>query len=264
MADTVSSLSQKMLSFVLELEDLTQESKETFGVSQAAETSSIGKKHRQAPVLNPRSYETLGLEERLNGGYKVKFRTGTKLITIFRFLLAKSVYDAEDGLRLDEYLALMEAYLRLREARDPTFLEKYGEWLITIQPFIASLAEVKTFPLLPKKRSPELERALSPLLPSASAYFGYKRNPTIRQGFVISVRNPFIPPSKLPPPRFIGVGYKDKGTRRDPAKDGSPRWQDVAGRIPTSDRPVLETQDLRWTPSLKKEEAGKLLREILE
>lgn len=28
--------------------------------------------------------------------------------------------------------------------------------------------------------------------------------------------------------KYIGVGYKDKGARRDPAKDGSPAWQEVA------------------------------------
>jgi hypothetical protein len=195
------------------------------------------------PSLNPRSYESLKWEERLRGGYKVKFRTGTKLITIFRFLVAKAVYDTEDGLRLDEYLALMESYLRLRTHPDPTFNAKYGEWLITIQPFIASLAEVKIYPLVPKKRSPELERALSPLLPSPSAYHGYKGNPQIRDSFRLIVRNPFVTPAKLPPPRFIGVGYKDKGHRRDPALDGTPRWQDIAGRIPTTDTPQMETSD---------------------
>jgi len=28
--------------------------------------------------------------------------------------------------------------------------------------------------------------------------------------------------------KHIGVGYKDKGARRDPSKDGSPSWQEVA------------------------------------
>jgi hypothetical protein len=197
------------------------------------------------------------------GGYKVKFRSGQKLITIFRFLLAKVVYDTEDGLRLDEYLALMEAYLRLRTHKDPTFLEKYGEWLITIQPFIASLAEVKVYPLVPKKRSPELERVLAPLLPGPSAYYGYKGNPSIRQGFTITVRNPFIPPAKLPPPRFIGVGYKDKGTRRNTAVDGSPRWQDVASKIPTSETPTFESSGFDWQPSHTKKEVTELLQDVL-
>lgn len=32
----------------------------------------------------------------------------------------------------------------------------------------------------------------------------------------------------IPPKPYIGVGYKDKGTRRDTAQDGSPSWQEVA------------------------------------
>lgn len=216
------------------------------------------------PSSNPRSYESLKWEERLRGGYKVKFRTGTKLITIFRFLLAKVVYDTQDGLRLDEYLALMEAYLRLRMCPDPTFLAKYGEWLITIQPFIASLAEVKAFPLVPGKKSPELERALAPLLPSPSAYHGYKGNPQIRDSFRLIIRNPFLPPAKLPPPRFIGVGYKDKGHRRNPALDGTPRWQEIAGRIPTTDQPQMESAEFSSSPIREKSEFASLLRDILQ
>jgi hypothetical protein len=142
----------------------------------------------------------------------------------------------------------MEAYLRLRSHPDPTFLAKYSEWLITIQPFIASLAEVKVFPLVPAKKSPELERALAPLLPSPSAYHGYKGNPQIRDSFRLIVRNPFVTPAKLPPPRFIGVGYKDKGHRRDPAFDGSPRWQDIAGRISTTDTPQMESTEFSGSP----------------
>jgi hypothetical protein len=239
------------------------EEQEIVETSLPAKTSSKTKNTRQAPVPNPRSFESLKWEEKLRGGYRVKFRNGTKLVTIFRFLLAKVLYDTEDGLRLDEYLALMEAYLRLRDHRDPTFLGKYGEWLITIQPFIASLAEVKIFPLVPKKRSPELERILSPLLPSPSAYFGYKGNPLIRQGFSIHIRNPFVPASKLPPPRFIGVGYRDKGTRRKPELDGSPRWQDVAMRIPVSEKPTFETTELSWKPKVEKSEIVSLLKENL-
>jgi hypothetical protein len=186
-----------------------------------------------------------------------------KVVTILRFLIAKLVYD-EEGLHLDEYLALMESYIRLCDHKDPTFVAKYGEWLITIHPFIASLAGIKVFPLLAKKRSPELEKVLAPLLPSPQAYFGYKGKKEIRHGFTISVRNPFVPPAKLPPPRFIGVGYKDKGSRRNPALDGSPRWQDVASRIPTSNTPKLETSGLILNPPRAKTEVSDLLREILQ
>lgn len=37
-----------------------------------------------------------------------------------------------------------------------------------------------------------------------------------------------IPTKHLPPKRFVGIGYRDKGTARDPAEDASPRWQEVS------------------------------------
>jgi hypothetical protein len=41
--------------------------------------------------------------------------------------------------------------------------------------------------------------------------------------------------SQLPPQAYIGKGYRDKGTAKIPAEDGSPSWQEVAampfGRI---------------------------------
>jgi len=259
----ISNILSSIEGLIRESENKAKEWQESATIPLSHQTPSKAKDSGQAPVLAPRTYEALGWEEKLNGGYKVKFRTGTKLITIFRFLLAKIVFDTEDGLRLDEYLALMEAYLRLRSHKDPTFQAKYGEWLITIQPFLASLAGVKVFPLVPKKRSPELERALSPLLPSPSAYFGYKGNPKIRQGFTLVVRNPFIPPNRLPPPRFIGVGYKDKGTRRNTAVDGSPRWQDVAARIPTTDTPTFECSQVQPDTELSPSEFTVILKDHL-
>ena len=33
---------------------------------------------------------------------------------------------------------------------------------------------------------------------------------------------------KIPPKRYVGVGYRDQGSRRNVAYDGSPSWQEVA------------------------------------
>lgn len=37
-----------------------------------------------------------------------------------------------------------------------------------------------------------------------------------------------VPNSKLPPERYIGKGYGDKGTAKKPELDGSPSWQEIA------------------------------------
>jgi len=37
-----------------------------------------------------------------------------------------------------------------------------------------------------------------------------------------------VPNNRIPPKPYIGIGYKDKGHRTDPALDGSPGWEEVA------------------------------------
>jgi hypothetical protein len=40
--------------------------------------------------------------------------------------------------------------------------------------------------------------------------------------------SPGISKYKLPPKSYVGKGYRDKGSVRNTAKDGSPRWQEIA------------------------------------
>lgn len=47
----------------------------------------------------------------------------------------------------------------------------------------------------------------------------------------------------LPPKRFIGIGYRDKGTAKDPAEDASPRWQEVASRASQLERLIHELRE---------------------
>lgn len=211
--------------------------------STIPETSPRTERSDKAPVLIPRTDWSLETEKRLrkSGGYKVKFRKGVKLITVFRFLLAKALF-SQEGLHLDEYLALLEAYHRLREARDPSFVSKYGQWLITIEPVLKELSQVRVFPLKPYGNTAKVERLLVPFLPSRSAFHGYEGHLQLRDSFRVLFRNPLAPIPKSPPKRYIGVGYKDKGARRDPAWDGSPKWQDVASQSGFTDRVTLEDQ----------------------
>jgi len=45
---------------------------------------------------------------------------------------------------------------------------------------------------------------------------------------LIGSSSPGVPKKRLPPKTYIGKGYRDKGTVKDMAKDGSPSWQEVA------------------------------------
>jgi hypothetical protein len=47
----------------------------------------------------------------------------------------------------------------------------------------------------------------------------------------------------LPPKLYIGKGYTDKGTARNPALDGSPPWQEVGQTLAFDpEEPVDETK----------------------
>lgn len=60
------------------------------------------------------------------------------------------------------------------------------------------------------------------------------------ESFFIS-ENPFLIPRPASK-RFIGVGYRDKGTAREVSYDGSPSWQEVATSI-TMDQPFTRLEE---------------------
>lgn len=157
------------------------------------------------------------------------FKKGIKRITIYRFLIAKLVHDP-DGLSIEDSLALYELnlYLNRKTEKDQTFSNKYGLWLITTNSLIERISEIRVFPFkLRENDRTNLERALTPFLPSSRAFFGYMKQPRIRNSYEIHLRNPLFRPKKYEKP-YIGVGYRDKGSRRDKARDGSPDWKEVA------------------------------------
>jgi len=192
----------------------------------------------KAPVLEPRP-EVTKMERILQNGFQVKFRRNIKLTTIIRFLLAKLVFDPE-GLHIEDFLALYEAVNKGLDHRDPHFQQKWKNWLITVLSLLNKVGQSRIWPLRATAISSELVRGLVPYLPSPSAYYGYKKNHDIAAGYVLQIRNPLLPVPKTPPPRYLGVGYKDKGTRRDPAVDGTFPWQYYAGdRTKFGEEPTL-------------------------
>lgn len=173
--------------------------------------------------------------ETVLGGYKVSYRTGTKQITLYRNLLAAVCYE-QGGVSIEEILVLYDLSQKMQEKRqkDKAFDDKYGDWLITSFNFISGL-DPRVFPFVLKGNNQKVEESLTPFLPSRQAYFGWKKNPVRDTPVRIQLRNPLAPPKALPPKRYIGVGYRDKGNRRDPAVDGTPSWQEVANSRKTAE-----------------------------
>jgi len=168
------------------------------------------------------------------GAYILKIKKGIRKKDLFRFLLAKMLYEKEEGLHLDEFLVLWELYLHLLEvqSKDPSFKEKYENFFRSSFLFFRELGSQKEFPirLEENENSQYLERivkVLEPMLPTRSAYFGLKGQKSLKSGFSLVFENELLS-RKIPEGRRIGVGYRDKGSRRDPAFDGSPDWREVA------------------------------------
>lgn len=175
------------------------------------------------------------LEDTLKKGtYSVKIKKGIKRKDLFRFLLAKMLYEGEEGLHLDEFLVLWELYLYLLEvqSKDPTFREKYGHFFDQSSYFFRALGETTEFPIRVEDNSnlqylERIQECLKPLLPTRSAYFGLKGQKSLKSGFSLVFEGEVLR-RRLPEPRRIGVGYRDKGSRRDPALNGCPDWREVA------------------------------------
>lgn len=188
---------------------------------------------------HPCNSDPRNIAGRIKGGYKMKIKTGTNRIVLLRFLLAKLVHSKE-GLFIEEYLCMFELYYELSEMRDPLFQNKYFDILERVCLVLQGMSEVKTFPVVFSERAKNLLcRVLGEFVPQPREYFGLAGQRDLRQSFRIQLEDSLIikPPAAK---RFIGVGYKDKGTRRDPAFDGSLRWQEVATIFANKEREAEE------------------------
>jgi len=175
----------------------------------------------------PCNSDPFDLRVRLLKGYKMIIKKGTNRITLYKFLLAKLLYSLE-GLALEEYLLVFQLYFELTEIRDPLFVSKHGDFLQHSLLLLNAIKEAKYFPVQTDQEEggPDVS-IFEGAFPTKRQYFGLAGQRDLRRSFRL-ILNDTIVPQKLPPARFIGVGYKDKGSRRDPAFDGSPGWKEVA------------------------------------
>lgn len=127
-------------------------------------------------------------------------------------------------------LVLYDNILRLQDLakKDPSFAEKFGLYL-KVQAYILQHHRG------PNPLDPNSVRTLSDsflrniggfLLEERHTMNELKRH--MQSVEVRPSRSLGVDKSKLKPPRYIGVGYRDKGTARRPWIDGSPSWQEIA------------------------------------
>jgi len=184
----------------------------------------LTKYSEQSP--RPCSSDPRDLSRRIKRGYKMIIKKGTNRVVLLRFLLAKLVH-AVEGLSLEEYLCLYHLFYDLTENRDPIFLSKYSVQLEKVAHLLERMRGVSVYPVI--FREPTVKKVrefLLDFIPSAREYFGLAGQRNLRQSYRIVLNDTLIP-KRCPPVRYIGVGYKDKGTRRNSATNGSPGWQEV-------------------------------------
>jgi len=156
------------------------------------------------------------------GGWRVKVNKNTNQTTLYRMLLAGLAYE-KVGLSLEEIICLFDLQQRLEKklGSDPSYTVKWSAGLLASFQIVGRM-RAQSFPYLPPQslRSELIHNLPKEFLPTPNAYFGWAKNPARKSQIRIIVPNPLQPPRRIPEKRRIGVGYKDSGNRRDPAKDG--------------------------------------------
>lgn len=190
-------------------------------------------------ITRPCNSDPRNLQERLKRGYKMVIKKGTNRIVLLKFLIGKLVYD-QAGLSIEEYLLLFHLYYDLLEISDPIFEKKYKSDFEKLHQVLSQLSGIQVFPVICSKETGNaIMRILDKFMPSAREYFGLSGQRDLRQSYRLILNDTIIPRKPLPK-RFIGVGYKDKGYRRDPAVDGTPGWKEVATYFANIEREAEE------------------------
>lgn len=168
-------------------------------------------------------------ENKLQKGARVAYGRKLRRMTLQRYLCSLIAYE-EDKVSFQDVVTLYDNILWCQEKAeaDPHFRQKFGQSLTVLAEILKGIRfHPHSFRTTLKTLSRELKAKLE--------HFIYpKRNlPGIElhvKGHyqVIPHRESGTLTKQLPRKRRIGVGYRDKGHRRDPAWDASPSWQEVA------------------------------------
>lgn len=160
---------------------------------------------------------------------QIRYTKKAKFITLSRFLVSKLVFQPDRVERID-ILMMYESTLVLQDLalKQEGFRQKFGSSLEELSKIL------KSFTLKPKTTNFDVRKLGSQIKEKIPSYLIPERNlkqvySFVRTMYYVTKYTPSGVLNKLLPPKaYIGKGYTDKGTARDPAFDGSPSWQAVA------------------------------------
>jgi hypothetical protein len=149
-----------------------------------------------------------------------------KRIHLLRFLCGKVAFQVR--LTVEDLFALYQALLDVEDLvkMDPNLKKKYAADLESLAIILKGFRFTTLDPKGLKGLSKQLMDLDHFILPKRNLAHSEKHLDQMYR--LTGFRKTGTPKSMLPPKLYVGVGYSDKGTARDPAFDGSPSWQEVA------------------------------------
>jgi len=219
----------------------------------ATKGSSIRNESRQS--TRPCTSDPYDVWVRVSKGYKMIIKKGTKRVTLLRFLLSKML-NGETGISLEEYLCIYHLFYDLMEVSESHFVEKHESNLEKVGQLLSKLSDNRVFPLILNEGSKvQMESLLGEFLPTRREFYGLVGQRELGLSFRLILFDTLVP-QKLPPKAYIGVGYKDKGTRRDVSIDGSPGWQKIGSWFANREREAEELDSSTTLSCQREKEDG--------
>jgi hypothetical protein len=136
-----------------------------------------------------------------------------------------------------------QLWLQQKCETDSVFKDRYGEFVLTLNTILKNTNLSRG---LTAGAAKNLKRKLrEALVDNLYSERNIKQiSEKVMDSFTTkSWRPPGVETKLLPPKRYIGIGYRDKGSARDPARDGSPSWQVIASYISNLERQIQEKLD---------------------
>lgn len=160
----------------------------------------------------------------------------------YKFLLLKIIVHPEQPTE-DEVLELSLLKLRLDDEADICFIRAHSGILRDLELLNDVLLKVSELSFQEKQsRARKLIDSYQMKVKPGRAYFGKKVQAPPRK----LLRTRLSTNEKVKPVRrrYFGVGYKDHGTMRNIAKDGSPDWKEVCSSLHEEEKPRYSNKEM--------------------
>lgn len=159
------------------------------------------------------------------------------LVRSVKQLIGKWAYEPEI-FNADDVFCLMELYLRMVEYAEKDY--NWRIWILPLKEMEPIMSRLRPNPKISVQKESllRLEAPAVWMIPDKFAYYGEKFQD--RPSWKLILRVPRV--ERIPPKRWIGVGYKDKGYLPHNSWNASPSWKEVTADRRSSTRRIGYTE----------------------